>query len=105
VRDDDRFSNIQTIAELSHKMVETRKHDRYPLVYRLLLVLPVATATVERIFSGMRIVKTNLRNRIGDQFMSDCLICYVEKEEMMKITNESVIRRFMKMQERRFDDN
>jgi len=89
-------------------MVETRKHDRYPLVYRLLklvLVLPVATATVERIFSGMKIVKTNLRNRIGDQFMSDCLICYVEKEEMMKVTNESVIRRFMKMQERRFDDN
>jgi hypothetical protein len=53
----------------------------------------------------MKIVKTNLRNRIGDQFMSDCLICYVEKEEMMKITNEFVIRRFMKMQERRFDDN
>lgn len=108
VRNDDRFSNIQTIAELSQKMVETRKHDRYPLVYRLLklvLVLPVATATVERIFSGMKIVKTNLRNRIGDQFMSDCLICYVEKEEVMKVTNESVIRRFMKMQERRFDDN
>ena len=108
VRNDDRFSNIQTIAELSQKMVETRKHDRYPLVYRLLklvLVLPVATATVERIFSGMKIVKTNLRNRIGDQFMSDCLICYVEKEEMMKVTNESVIRRFMKMQECRFDEN
>ena len=89
-------------------MMQTRKHDRYPLVYRLLklvLVLPVATATVERIFSGMKIVKTNLRNHIGDQFMSDCLICYVEKEEMMKVTNESVIRRFMKMQERRFDDN
>ncbi|CAD6333648.1 unnamed protein product [Miscanthus lutarioriparius] len=108
VRDGDRFSNIQTVAELSQKMVKTRKHDRYPLVYRLLklvLVLPVATATVERIFSSMKIVKTNLRNRIGDQFMSDCLICYVEKEEMMKITNESVIRRFMKMQERRFDHN
>jgi len=100
VRDEDRFSNIQTVAELSQKIVETRKHDRYPLVYRLLklvLVLPVATAIVERIFSSMKIVKMNLRNRIGDQFMSDCLICYVEKEEMIKITNESVIRRFMKM--------
>ena len=51
VREDDRFSNIQTIAELSEKMVETRKHLCYPLVYRLLklvLVLSVATATVER---------------------------------------------------------
>ena len=33
VRDDDRFSNIQTVAELSQKMVETGKHDSYPLVY------------------------------------------------------------------------
>ena len=33
VRDDDRFSSIQTIAELSQKMVETRKHEHYPLVY------------------------------------------------------------------------
>jgi hypothetical protein len=30
---DDRFSSIQTIAELSQKMVETRKHECYPLVY------------------------------------------------------------------------
>lgn len=27
VRDDDRFSSLQTIAELSQKMVETKKHD------------------------------------------------------------------------------
>jgi hypothetical protein len=32
VRDDDRFFNLQTLAELSQKMVETRKHDRYPMV-------------------------------------------------------------------------
>jgi hypothetical protein len=30
---DDRFSSLQTIAELSQKMVETKKHDRYPMVY------------------------------------------------------------------------
>jgi hypothetical protein len=50
VRGDERFSNLQTIAELSRKMVETNKHQCYPLVYRLVklvLVLPVATATVE----------------------------------------------------------
>ena len=49
VRQDDRFLNIKTIAELSKKMVDTKKHLTYPLVYRLLklvLVLPVATATV-----------------------------------------------------------
>jgi hypothetical protein len=107
VRDDDRFSSLQTIAELSQKMVETKKHDRYPMVYRLLklvLVLPVATATVERCFSAMKIVKTYLRNRIGDEYMSNSLICYVEKEEMMKVTNETVVQRFMKMKGRRFNE-
>ena len=88
-------------------MVETRKHERYPLVYRLMklvLVLSVATAIVERIFSSLKIVKTNLCNRIGDEFMNNCLICYVEKEEMMKVTNQAVVRSFMKMQGRRFQD-
>ena len=81
VRDDDRLSNLQTIVELSHKM-ETGKHNRYPMVYRLpklVLVLPVATATVERCFSTMKIVKTYLRNCIGDSYMSNSLICYIEK--------------------------
>ena len=36
VQADDRFSNIQTIVELSRILVETRKHLCYPLVYRLL---------------------------------------------------------------------
>ena len=41
--------------------------------------------------------ETNLCNHINDQFMSNCLICYVGKEEMMKVTNEAVASRFMKM--------
>jgi len=36
--------------------------------------------------------------------MSNSLICYVEKEELLKVTNEAVVRHFMKMQGRRFDD-
>ena len=105
VREDDRFSNIDTIGELSQKMVETRKHICYPLVYRLLklvLVLPVATATVERCFSAMKIMKTHLRNQIGDEYMSNCLICYVEKEEMRKVTNKAVVHRFMNMTTRKY---
>jgi hypothetical protein len=43
VRDDDMFSNLQTIAELSQKMVETRKHDHYPMVYQLFKLVLVCT--------------------------------------------------------------
>jgi hypothetical protein len=100
VRADNRFSNLNTIGELSQKMVETKKYLLYRLVYRLLklvLVLPVATATVERRFLGMKNVKTSLSNRIGDQ-QSHRLICYIEKEEMKKVSNEAVVRRFMTME-------
>ena len=40
------------------------------------------------------IVKTTLRNHIGDKFMNNCLICHVEKEEMMKAKNNTMVRRF-----------
>jgi len=108
VREDNRFSNINTISELSQKIVEIRKDRCYPLVYQLLklvLVLPIATATVERIFSGMKIVKTSLSNRIGDTYLSNRLICYVEKEELKKVTKDAVVHRFMNMEGkwRRFD--
>ncbi|XP_042415049.1 uncharacterized protein LOC122004191 [Zingiber officinale] len=58
------------------KLVETEKHLVFPLVYRMIelaLVLPVATASVERVFSAMKTVKTDLRNRMGDEWMNDSL--------------------------------
>ena len=51
---------------------------------------------------AMKIVKTYLRNRIGDEYMSNSLICYVEKQEMQKITNDVVVRRFKALKERKY---
>jgi hypothetical protein len=42
VRADNRFSNINTIGELSQKMVEIEKHCLYRLVYRLLKFTSIA---------------------------------------------------------------
>ena len=91
----DDFSSMDKIA---------KKKFSYPLLYRLLklaLVLPVATATVERCFSTMKLVKSYLRNRIGDDYLNDCLISAIEKEALAKVTNDDVIDRFQKMKTRR----
>ena len=51
-------------------MVEMKKNVSYPLVYSLVtlaLILLVATATIEKAFSTMNIIKNRLRNQIGDQ--------------------------------------
>ncbi|VFQ84042.1 unnamed protein product, partial [Cuscuta campestris] len=104
VTSDDRFSNLNGLGDLSTVLVETKKHTTFPLVYKLLklsLVLPVATAGVERCFSAMNLVKTYLRNRIGDEFFSDCLLSYVEKDMLERVENETVIDRFQKMKTRR----
>lgn len=104
IRSDERFTHLEDLGELARTLVETRKHLSFPLVYRLLkliLILPVATATVERSFSAMKIVKTDRRNRIGDQFLNDCLICFIEKDVFEKITNVTVMKRFQDMKDRR----
>ncbi|XP_016647142.1 PREDICTED: uncharacterized protein LOC103323272 [Prunus mume] len=63
-------------------MVEKGMHEIFPYVYLLLtltLVLPVATASVERAFSAMNIIKNPLRNRMGDQWLNDSLINFYTK--------------------------
>jgi hypothetical protein len=103
VRADERFANLNTISELARLMVSTTKADSFSLVYRLLklvLVLPIATASVERCFSAMKIVKTILRNRIGDEFMNDCIICFVEQGLLATIPIDDVIVRFNMMEDR-----
>lgn len=100
VRADIRLDNLDGIVGLAKLMVQTNKHITFPLVYqlvKLVLILPVAKTSVERCFSAMNVVKKKLRNKMGDRFMSDCLICYVEKEVFSTISNDEVIDLFRKM--------
>ncbi|KAJ0975429.1 hypothetical protein J5N97_017394 [Dioscorea zingiberensis] len=104
LRSHDEFKSLKGINELSIKLVETKKHIVYPLVYllvKLALILPVSTASVERVFSAMKIVKNRLRNRMGDSWMNDCLITYIEKEIFCSIDNEKILHRFQTMKTRR----
>ncbi len=97
MRSNSNFQSIKGISALAQKLVCMRKHIVYPLVYQLVklaLILPVATASVERAFSAMNIVKNRLRNRIGDQLMNDCLVAYIEKDVFDGISNEVIMQRF-----------
>ena len=94
------FSIFRGIGQLVEKMVEMKKNVLYPLVYSLVtlaLILPVATATVERTFSVINIIKNRLRNQIGDQWMNDCLVTYIEKYIFKTIKCEEIIQRFQNM--------
>ncbi|KAG2539393.1 hypothetical protein PVAP13_9NG471214 [Panicum virgatum] len=89
----DDFSN-DDLRDLSHQLrlyiADVRADDRFSNINTI--------ATVERCFSSMKIVKTSLSNRMGDDHLSHSLICYIEKEEMKKVSNEAVVHRFMTME-------
>jgi len=98
------FLGCTELSQVSEIMVKIGMHKSYPLVYRLVeltLILPVATASVERIFSAMSIIKTDLCNKMGDEWLNDLMICYTEKEIFRNISNEKIIKRFEEMKERR----
>ena len=62
-------------------MVEMKNDGSYPLVYSLVtlaLILPVATAIIVWPFSAMNTIKNRLRNRMGDQWINDCLERYIQ---------------------------
>ncbi|KAL8507203.1 hypothetical protein ACS0TY_017928 [Phlomoides rotata] len=85
------------------KLVETNIHEIYRLVYLLIktvLILPVATASVEKAFSTMTYVKNKLQNSIGDQILNDCLVTYIERDVFSKISNDDILNHFQNMKTR-----
>ena len=73
MRNNDLFLELQGVSKLAERLVNTRKHETYPLVnllVKLVLTIPVAIATVERSFSAMKYIKNEQRNRMGDQWMN-----------------------------------
>ena len=97
------FPAFRRIGQFVEKMVEMKNNISYPLIYSLVtlaLILLVATATVERVFSTMNITKNRLRNQIGDQWMNDCLVTYIEKDIFKTIKCEEIMQRFQNMKNR-----
>ena len=104
MRQDDRFKGLENIVDLSVKLVQTRRHKVYDMVYELLklvLLLPVATASVERVFSAMVLVKTKLRNKMGDSLLDDCLVTFIERDIFFEVDEDDIIETFMSLRKRR----
>ena len=61
----DGSQSLPTMQELSAHMMSCCSYaEIFPEMFKLILCLPVGTATVERSFSQMKMVKTRLHNRM-----------------------------------------
>ncbi|KAI8536866.1 hypothetical protein RHMOL_Rhmol10G0289600 [Rhododendron molle] len=95
---------MSTISELCRGLVETKKSLNYYLIERLIRLvatLPVTTVTAERAFSAMKIVKTDLRNKMEDDFLVDSMIIFIERELVEDNTADSIIDDFYSLKHRR----
>ena len=85
------LKNLDSILELLKCLHDTGLAHTYYLVDSLIclvLILHVYTATTERAFSSMRLIKNRLWNKIEDEFLADCIILHIEKEFVDSIDNE-----------------
>ena len=98
------FKGLNNLVDLSVKLVETKRDKVYHWVYllkELVLLLPVATASVERIFSAMTFIKNKLRNKMGDNLLDDCLMTFIERDIFLQLSEEEIINTFMAIRRRR----
>ena len=97
------FQNMGTISELCRGLEISRKSKFYHSIdrlIRLVLTLPVSTATIKRTFSAMKLLKTRLRNRMEDELLVDNMIVYIEKEIARNFIMEMIMDEFYSMKNR-----
>ena len=91
-------------GELSKNLVQTKRHLSFPnlhLLLKLALILPVSTATVEKVFSAMKFIKNKLHNRISDEFLNDTIVTYFEIDLFKSLSNDDIMLHFQSMRSRR----
>ena len=74
-------------------LVKEGKVSRYDIVYKLLklvLLVPVAIAGVERIFSIMNFVKNKVWSKMGQKFLNGCLVTFSEREFFFQAKDQDI---------------
>ena len=74
---------------------EPAQKDLYPTMralYCLACCWPVSTASCERNFSSLKIIKTRLRSTISDKWMDDLLALYMEKDLVVAFEDGEIER-------------
>jgi len=91
------------MSELCEALKKIGRADKHCLVDHLIclsLTLPVSTATTERSFSAMTLIKTRLRNKMEDEFFADNMMLYIEKEIVDQFNSDSIIDEYKTLKDR-----
>jgi hypothetical protein len=76
-----KLQRLSFITELFRGLRKIGKSYTYYFIDRLIclvLILPMSTTTIKRVFSTMKIVKARLQNKMEDEFLANNLVVYIE---------------------------
>ena len=90
-------SDLQTVLKL---LVPSVAFSNLKCV-QIALTLPVTSASCERSFSAMNLIKTYLRNRTEDVRLSDLATLFVHKERARALDRDKIIDTFANRMDRR----
>ena len=91
------FQNITSLFELCSRLVETKKAEVCFLFDRLNCLVwkfLISTATIEREFSAIKLIKTTHQKKIKNEFLPNCLVVYIEREIADNINSDVIINEF-----------
>lgn len=104
----------QLIAEIKNKkvfdnnmlkfMIENDMISSYPnlsTLYKIYYTLPISSATAERSFSRLKLIKTYLRSTIAEDRLSNLAVLSIERNVAEDMDYNNVIETFAKMKKRR----
>ena len=107
MRQDDNYKGMNNLVDLSVKLVETKRHkvsDQVYLLLKLVLMLPVATNSVERAFSALTIIKPKLRNKMCGSPLDNCLVTYIEHDIFEEVEEDDIIEAFFALRKYKSDN-
>lgn len=94
---------IDTLQGILHWYYEHDLQNAYPnlaILYRIFGTIAVSSASAERSFSKLKIIKNYLRSTMGEERLAGLTLLSIEREMTEKLDFENVIDRFSRMAKR-----
>ena len=84
-----------TMQDILEEMMKSKTYEGvFPETWKLLnimMALPVSTATVERTFSQMKLIKTRLRNRLSDSNLEHLMKIAIEGPSISNVDFNEIL--------------
>eukprot|EP00112_Aurelia_sp_Birch-Aquarium-sp1_P025798 Seg8790.2 transcript_id=Seg8790.2/GoldUCD/mRNA.D3Y31 product="hypothetical protein" protein_id=Seg8790.2/GoldUCD/D3Y31 len=98
------ISRISTIADIFNSMPSAKKQcSKVHKIIKLYYTVPLSSASCERTFSAMRLLKTWLRAKTGANHLNDIMFANIQESDMDRVDIKAKASEFAERNEKRMD--